>query len=126
MEAERLLDTAIDAFRKIYTEEPGFRGRMVGRHATIEQLATAENLILSLENVLGSRPPKTEVEERYAMATPGRSYWAAVVALTLVFAAILAPSQAQGKSGKGNAPRPEHVIMISIDGMVPDYYLAPQ
>src|SRR5215468_12305133 len=60
------------------------------------------------------------------MATPSRSHSAAVVALTLVFAAILIFRQAQSKDAKADAAPPEHVIMISIDGMVPDYYTAPQ
>jgi len=60
------------------------------------------------------------------MAKPRRSSWAAVVTLLLVFGAIFIYGQTQSGSGKPEAARPEHVILISVDGMPPDYYTAPE
>src|SRR5262245_39064359 len=58
------------------------------------------------------------------MAKSRRSYTVAVVVLLLVFGAIFIYGQAQ--SGKPETARPEHVILISVDGMPPDYYTAPE
>jgi predicted AlkP superfamily pyrophosphatase or phosphodiesterase len=41
-------------------------------------------------------------------------------------AAIFVHARSQNETQKGEAIRPEHVILISIDGMVPDYYTAPE
>jgi len=60
METEQLLDTAIDALRKIYTEKPWFSWADAWSSRHDRTAATAEKLALSLENVLGSRPPNTD------------------------------------------------------------------
>jgi predicted AlkP superfamily pyrophosphatase or phosphodiesterase len=39
---------------------------------------------------------------------------------------VSGPTAAQSNTGKADAARPAHVIIISIDGMVPDYYTAPE
>jgi predicted AlkP superfamily pyrophosphatase or phosphodiesterase len=55
-----------------------------------------------------------------------RSYGAAAAALLLVCGAIINYGQAPNARQTGQAPRPEHVILISVDGMPPDYYTAPE
>jgi len=55
-----------------------------------------------------------------------RSYGVAVFALLLVSGAIFIYGQAPSASKTTQAPRPEHVILISVDGMPPDYYTAPE
>jgi predicted AlkP superfamily pyrophosphatase or phosphodiesterase len=55
-----------------------------------------------------------------------RSCVAAVVALLLLSGAIFNYGQAPGAGPKRQAPRPDHVILISVDGMPPDYYTAPE
>ena len=47
---------------------------------------------------------------------------AAAALLLLIVGVIFAHGQTRGTG----APRTEHVIMISIDGMPPDYYDAPE
>jgi len=59
MEMEQLLDVAIDAFRKIYTDEPWFSWAGAWLSGHDRTAATAENLALSIETVLGSQPPST-------------------------------------------------------------------
>lgn len=58
------------------------------------------------------------------MAKPLRSSWVAVVTLLLMLGSIFIGGRTQ--SGKADAARPEHVILISVDGMPPDYYTAPE
>jgi len=58
------------------------------------------------------------------MANLRRLYAATVVALLLVFGAIFISGRAQNE--KPETARPEHVILISVDGMPPDYYTAPE
>ncbi|MEP7337949.1 MAG: ectonucleotide pyrophosphatase/phosphodiesterase, partial [Acidobacteriota bacterium] len=60
------------------------------------------------------------------MAKPRRSSWAAVVTPLLLFVEIFICGQAQSGSEKAGAARPEHVILISVDGMPPDYYTSPE
>jgi predicted AlkP superfamily pyrophosphatase or phosphodiesterase len=55
-----------------------------------------------------------------------RSWGVVVAALLLVFGAIINYGQAPGAGKTTRAARPEHVIMISVDGMPPDYYIAPE
>jgi predicted AlkP superfamily pyrophosphatase or phosphodiesterase len=55
-----------------------------------------------------------------------RSCGAAIFALLLASGAILFYSQASGAGRTTQTPRPEHVILISVDGMPPDYYTAPE
>lgn len=58
------------------------------------------------------------------MTKPRRSYAVAVVVLLFVAGAIFTSGQAQ--TGKSESARPEHIILISVDGMPPDYYTAPE
>jgi predicted AlkP superfamily pyrophosphatase or phosphodiesterase len=51
---------------------------------------------------------------------------AAAVALLLAQAAFSTGSQGTHAGGRAQAARPEHVILISVDGMPPDYYTAPE
>jgi predicted AlkP superfamily pyrophosphatase or phosphodiesterase len=51
---------------------------------------------------------------------------AAIFALLLASGAIFFYGQASGAGRTTQAPRPEHVILISVDGMPPDYYTAPE
>jgi predicted AlkP superfamily pyrophosphatase or phosphodiesterase len=55
-----------------------------------------------------------------------RSYWSAIGALLFFSGAIfnfgLTPSAGQ----TAQARRPEHIVLISVDGMPPDYYTAPE
>lgn len=57
------------------------------------------------------------------MVHPGRG--ALIVALLISLGAIISSSSA-GASQSRQAARPEHVILISVDGMPPDYYTAPE
>ncbi len=58
------------------------------------------------------------------MCSSRRSSLAAIVVLSLLFGEVCTSAQAQ--SGKADGTRPEHVILISVDGMPPDYYTAPE
>ncbi len=60
------------------------------------------------------------------MPKPFRSRGAVAVVLLFVCAAILIYSQASNASQTKQASRSEHVILISVDGMPPDYYTAPE
>lgn len=53
-----------------------------------------------------------------------RQYSAVVVAILLVCGAIFIYAQSQ--NGQPEPARPDHVILISVDGMPPDYYTAPE
>src|SRR5215831_74135 len=55
-----------------------------------------------------------------------RSCGAAVVALLFLSGAIFNYGQAPSVSQTTQASHPEHVILISVDGMPPDYYTAPE
>jgi predicted AlkP superfamily pyrophosphatase or phosphodiesterase len=55
-----------------------------------------------------------------------RSWGVVVAALLLVCGAIINYGQAQGAGKTTRAARPEYVILISVDGMPPDYYIAPE
>jgi predicted AlkP superfamily pyrophosphatase or phosphodiesterase len=55
-----------------------------------------------------------------------RSCGAAVVTLLLLCGSIFNYGQAPGAGQKTQAQRPNHVILISVDGMPPDYYTAPE
>jgi predicted AlkP superfamily pyrophosphatase or phosphodiesterase len=55
-----------------------------------------------------------------------RSLAATVTIVFLAIAAIIVHGHSQNENPKPETARPEHVIMISIDGMVPDYYTAPE
>lgn len=58
------------------------------------------------------------------MTKSRRSYAVVVIILLFVSGVIFISGQAQ--NGKSEATRPEHVILISVDGMPPDYYTAPE
>lgn len=60
------------------------------------------------------------------MTKPHYSYAAAGVALLLLCGAIFIYGQAPPASSATQAARPEHVILISVDGLPPDYYTAPE
>ena len=60
------------------------------------------------------------------MIKPLRSGGRAVIALLLVYATTLINSQTPRAAQPTPAARPEHVILISVDGMPPDYYTAPE
>src|SRR5215475_4588975 len=55
-----------------------------------------------------------------------RSWGVVVAALLLVFGAIINYGQAPSASQNAQTPRPDHIILISVDGMPPDYYTAPE
>ena len=55
-----------------------------------------------------------------------RSWGVVVAALLLVCGAIINYGQAPGAGKTTRAARPEYVILISVDGMPPDYYIAPE
>jgi predicted AlkP superfamily pyrophosphatase or phosphodiesterase len=55
-----------------------------------------------------------------------RSCGAAVFALLLASGAIFFYGETSSAGSPTQAPRPEHVILISVDGMPPDYYTAPE
>jgi predicted AlkP superfamily pyrophosphatase or phosphodiesterase len=55
-----------------------------------------------------------------------RSCGAATVALLLLSGAIFNYGQASGAGQTTQSPRTDHVILISVDGMPPDYYTAPE
>jgi predicted AlkP superfamily pyrophosphatase or phosphodiesterase len=55
-----------------------------------------------------------------------RSCGAAVVALLLLSGAIFNHGKASGVGPAAQSPRSDHVILISVDGMPPDYYTAPE
>jgi predicted AlkP superfamily pyrophosphatase or phosphodiesterase len=55
-----------------------------------------------------------------------RSCGAAIVALLLLSGAIFNYGKASGVGQTAQSPRPDHVILISVDGMPPDYYTAPE
>jgi predicted AlkP superfamily pyrophosphatase or phosphodiesterase len=55
-----------------------------------------------------------------------RSCGAAIVALLFLSGAIFNYGQAPSASHIAQTPRPDHVILISVDGMPPDYYTAPE
>jgi predicted AlkP superfamily pyrophosphatase or phosphodiesterase len=55
-----------------------------------------------------------------------RSYGVAAAALLLVCGSIIICGQALNAGKTTQAQRPEHVILISVDGMPPDYYTAPE
>jgi predicted AlkP superfamily pyrophosphatase or phosphodiesterase len=55
-----------------------------------------------------------------------RSCGVTIVALLLISGAIFIYGQAPGAGKTTQAPRSEHVILISVDGMPPDYYIAPE
>ncbi|MGH9752243.1 MAG: alkaline phosphatase family protein [Blastocatellia bacterium] len=60
------------------------------------------------------------------MTKPLRSCEAVLAALLLVCGAIFIYGQASGAGNTTQARRPEHVILISVDGLPPDYYTAPE
>jgi predicted AlkP superfamily pyrophosphatase or phosphodiesterase len=60
------------------------------------------------------------------MAKLRRLREAAVAVLLFMLGAVFIYGQTQSGSRRAEGVRPEHVIMISIDGMVPDYYTAPE
>jgi predicted AlkP superfamily pyrophosphatase or phosphodiesterase len=60
------------------------------------------------------------------MIKPRRSSATAVVALLLLCGAIFSYSQASSAGQTISAARPEHIILISVDGLPPDYYTAPE
>ncbi|MGE0132825.1 MAG: alkaline phosphatase family protein [Blastocatellales bacterium] len=60
------------------------------------------------------------------MTKPLRSFGAVVAALLLVCGAIFIFGQATSAGQTTQARRSEHVILISVDGMPPDYYTAPE
>jgi predicted AlkP superfamily pyrophosphatase or phosphodiesterase len=55
-----------------------------------------------------------------------RSYRSVAVILLLFSGAIFNYGQTTGAGQTTQAQRPEHVIMISVDGMPPDYYTTPE
>jgi predicted AlkP superfamily pyrophosphatase or phosphodiesterase len=55
-----------------------------------------------------------------------RSSGAAAAALLLMCGSIFICGQAPSAGNTTQASRPEHVILISVDGMPPDYYTAPE
>jgi predicted AlkP superfamily pyrophosphatase or phosphodiesterase len=55
-----------------------------------------------------------------------RSCGAAVFVLLLASGAIFFYGETSSAGSPTQAPRPEHVILISVDGMPPDYYTAPE
>jgi predicted AlkP superfamily pyrophosphatase or phosphodiesterase len=55
-----------------------------------------------------------------------RSCWAALAILIFLGGAIYNYGQASSAGQTTAAPRPDHVILISVDGMPPDYYTAPE
>jgi len=55
-----------------------------------------------------------------------RSYGAAAAVLLLVLGSIFIRGQVLSAGKTTQAQRPEHVILISVDGMPPDYYTAPE
>ncbi len=55
-----------------------------------------------------------------------RSCGAAVFALLLASGAIFFYGETSSAGSLTQAPRPEHVILISVDGMPPDYYTEPE
>ena len=55
-----------------------------------------------------------------------RSCGAAIVALLFLSGTIFNYGQAPSGSQMTQTPRPDHVILISVDGMPPDYYTAPE
>jgi predicted AlkP superfamily pyrophosphatase or phosphodiesterase len=55
-----------------------------------------------------------------------RSCGATVFALLLASGAIFFYGETSSAVRTTQAPRPEHVILISVDGMPPDYYTAPE
>src|SRR6266536_2811635 len=55
-----------------------------------------------------------------------RSCGAAIVALPFLSGAIFNYGQAPSASQTAQTPRPDHIILISVDGMPPDYYTAPE
>jgi len=55
-----------------------------------------------------------------------RSCGAAIVALLFLNGTIFNYGQAPSDSQMTQTPRPDHVILISVDGMPPDYYTAPE
>jgi predicted AlkP superfamily pyrophosphatase or phosphodiesterase len=55
-----------------------------------------------------------------------RSCGAAVFALLLASGAIIFYGETSSAGSPTQAPRPKHVILISVDGMPPDYYTEPE
>jgi predicted AlkP superfamily pyrophosphatase or phosphodiesterase len=55
-----------------------------------------------------------------------RSCRAAIVALLFLSVAIFNHDRASSAGQTTSPPRPDHVILISVDGMPPDYYTAPE
>jgi len=55
-----------------------------------------------------------------------RSFGVTIVVLLLISGAIFIYGQAPSAGKTTQAPRPEQVILISVDGMPPDYYNAPE
>jgi predicted AlkP superfamily pyrophosphatase or phosphodiesterase len=60
------------------------------------------------------------------MTKPLRSCGAAILSLLFLSGAIFNYAQAPSASQTTQTPRPDHVILISVDGMPPDYYTAPE
>lgn len=58
------------------------------------------------------------------MSSSRRSSLAAIIVFSLLLGEVFTSVQAQ--SGKADKTRSEHVILISVDGMPPDYYTAPE
>ncbi|HEU0185163.1 MAG TPA: ectonucleotide pyrophosphatase/phosphodiesterase [Blastocatellia bacterium] len=55
-----------------------------------------------------------------------RSCGAVIVALLFLSGEIFNYGQAPSASQTAQTPRPDHIILISVDGMPPDYYTAPE
>jgi hypothetical protein len=65
---EQLLQSAIDAFREIYTEEPWASWAAAWSSGRDRSAATAENIARSLDHVLGWKPPdeaRNEMMKRF-------------------------------------------------------------
>jgi hypothetical protein len=60
---EQLLQSAIDAFREIYTEEPWASWAAAWSSGRDRTAATAENIARSLDHVLGWKPPDEARDE---------------------------------------------------------------
>ncbi len=58
------------------------------------------------------------------MCNSRRLSLSAIAVLSLLFGEVFTSAQVQ--HGKADGTRPEHVILISVDGMPPDYYTAPE
>jgi predicted AlkP superfamily pyrophosphatase or phosphodiesterase len=69
---------------------------------------------------------RRSLKQREHRMRHSHSHKAAAMTSLFIVGIIFVYGQAQSASRQAAAPHPEHVIMISIDGMVPDYYTAPE